>query len=255
MKIFFCTSTGNCLYVAKKIQSHFENCELFSISQELKNKNFNIDDDIIGFIYPIHYAGVPIVVYDFLKKVKINKDSYIFAIGVSGGGKADTGFYQTEKLIKRKLNNTLEVRYISNYIRVGRNPTEDRAKEAIKKYDCKLEQFTEFIKNKQENFVNYKGKIGNIEYKVFKDWIKNKDKKFNVNDKCISCGMCEKICPVDNIVIEHGKPKWNGKCVDCMACINICPKEAINIGKSTVKKNRYRNPYISRKELISYKEK
>lgn len=64
--------------------------------------------------------------------------------------------------------------------------------------------------------------------------------------------MCKKICPVDNIVLEDGKPKWNGKCTDCMACINICTKEAINIGKSTIKKNRYRNPYISRNELIAY---
>lgn len=62
--------------------------------------------------------------------------------------------------------------------------------------------------------------------------------------------MCEKICPVNNITIESNKPKWNGKCVDCMACINICPKKAINIGKSTIKKNRYRNPYIEANELL-----
>lgn len=252
MKIFFNTSTGNCLYVAKKIQSHFEACELLSIPQELKNENFNIDDEVIGFIYPIHYAGVPVVVYDFLSKINVNKNSYVFAIGVSGGGRADTAFYQTGELLGRNLNNALEVRYISNYTRAGRNPTEDRAKEAIKKYDDKIEQFAESVKKKINNITNFKGGIGNVEYKVFKDLIKNKDKKFNVNDNCISCGMCEKICPVDNIVFVDGKPKWNGKCTDCMGCINICPKEAINIGKSTIKKNRYRNPYISRNELTAY---
>ena len=50
--------------------------------------------------------------------------------------------------------------------------------------------------------------------------------------------------------MENNKPKWSGKCTDCMACINICPKEAINIGKSTIKKNRYLNPYIKREELL-----
>ncbi|MDO5517389.1 MAG: EFR1 family ferrodoxin [Clostridium sp.] len=252
MKIFFNTSTGNCLYVAKKMKSHFENCELLSMAQELKNENFNIDGDLIGFIYPIHCTGVPLVVYDFLNKVKVNKNSYVFAIGVSGGGKADTAFYQTEELIGRKLDSVLEVRYISNYTRSGRNPTEERAKEAIQKYDYKIEQFAEAVKNQEKSAADFRGGIGSIVYKIFKDLLKDKDKKFNVNDKCISCGMCEKICPVDNIVLEGGKPKWNGNCTDCMGCINICPKEAINIGKSTIKKNRYRNPYISSNELISY---
>ena len=30
----------------------------------------------------------------------------------------------------------------------------------------------------------------------------------------------------------------------------MCPNKAINIGNSTVNKNRYRNPYISLSELI-----
>lgn len=62
--------------------------------------------------------------------------------------------------------------------------------------------------------------------------------------------MCKTICPVDNIKMTNKKPTWLGKCTDCMACINICPKEAINIGNKTLKKNRYRNPFIEVKELI-----
>lgn len=254
MKIFLNTSTGNCLYVAKKIQSQFEDCTLHSISKELKEKNFNIDDNIIGFIYPIHFGGVPLVVYDFLKNVKVNKNSYVFAIGVSGGGKSDTAFYQTNKLLGRDINNALEVRYISNYTKAGRNPTEERAKEAIAKYDDKIKEFAESLKNKENHITNFKGSIGNIGYKIIKDYFKNRDKNFNVNDKCINCGMCEKICPVNNITLKNGKPNWNRNCTDCMACINICPKEAINIGKSTIKKNRYRNPYITRNELLSYED-
>lgn len=255
MKIFVYTSTGNCLYVAKKVQSHFEKCELLSISQEYKKQNYNIDDDVIGFIYPIHYAGLPILAHSFFEHLKINPDSYIFTIGVSGGGKSDVSFYQVSKLLGRTLNNSLEVRYISNYTRLGTNPTESRAKEAIGKYDDIIDQFAESVKNKENNIKQFKGKIIDFEYNIFVKILRDRDKKFNVNDKCISCGMCEKICPIDNVKLVDGKPQWNGKCVDCMACINICPKEAINIGKSTIKKNRYRNPYISRNELIDFEGK
>ena len=250
MKILYFTSTGNCLYVAKRISEKFRECELVSISRAVKENNFEFDDDIIGIIYPIHYAGVPIQVYDFLSQVKINEESYVFAVGVSGGGSAYTSFYQVNQLLKRKIDNNLTVKYISNYTRMGTNPTEERAVKAIKKYDHDIDKFTESIKKKEIKHENFKKDIGYIEYKIFKDLLKNKDKKFNVNDNCIGCKMCQKICPIDNISIDNNKPKWNGKCIDCMACINVCPKEAINIGKSTVNKNRYRNPYIKLEELI-----
>ncbi|MFR1907491.1 MAG: EFR1 family ferrodoxin [Clostridium neonatale] len=251
MKILYNTATGNSLYVAKKIKYAFENCELISIPKALREKSFEIEDEMIGFIYPIHYAGVPIVMYDFLSRVKINPDAYIFAIGVSGGGGANTSFYQINKLLGRNINNYLTVKYISNYTKMGTNPTEKRAKNTIANYDSKIEEFIQSISKREEKEAAFKYGIGCFEYKIFKDVLKNKDKNFNVNENCIGCNMCEKICPVNNITIESNKPKWNGKCVDCMACINICPKKAINIGKSTIKKNRYRNPYIEASELIS----
>lgn len=250
MKIFYCTSTGNSLYVAKKIRDAFENCELISIPKALREGNFEIKDEMIGFIYPIHYAGVPIVMYDFLSKVKISPETYVFAIGVSGGGSANTSFYQINKLLGRNINNYLTVKYISNYMKMKMSPTEKRVKNAIAKYDIKIEEFMKNLAKKEEKNCEFKSVIGNLEYKIFKDVLKNKDKNFNVNENCIGCNMCEKICPVNNIIIEDNKPKWNGKCTDCMACINICPKKAINIGRSTIKKNRYRNPYIEASELL-----
>jgi len=92
--------------------------------------------------------------------------------------------------------------------------------------------------------------LHSIFYKAWRDKYKNKNKKFNVNDDCIGCSICEKICLVKNIKLSGKRPIWNGDCVDCMACINNCPRNAINIGKSTIKKNRYKNPYIKLEELL-----
>ena len=60
MKIFYNTSTGNSLYVAKKIKNAFENCELISIPKAIKNNNFEVEDEMIGFIYPIHLSLIHI---------------------------------------------------------------------------------------------------------------------------------------------------------------------------------------------------
>ena len=45
MKILYFTSTGNCLYVAKRISEKFKECELISISRAVKENNFKFDDE------------------------------------------------------------------------------------------------------------------------------------------------------------------------------------------------------------------
>lgn len=49
-------------------------------------------------------------------------------------------------------------------------------------------------------------------------------------DKCIGCGKCSRICPVDNIVVENRKAKEVGKkCLECSHCVSTCPKGAIQL--------------------------
>ena len=57
---------------------------------------------------------------------------------------------------------------------------------------------------------------------------------------CTGCGRCAQLCPTNNIVLRSGKPVWGGNCTHCMACISYCPTEAIEYGKKSVGKPRYR---------------
>ena len=88
---------------------------------------------------------------------------------------------------------------------------------------------------------------GSFEYAVTK-WVRDvyykcmKTKKFHTTDACVSCGYCADICPLSNISITDGKPHWGKDCTHCMACINRCPKDAIEYGKGSVGKPRYKGP-------------
>lgn len=63
---------------------------------------------------------------------------------------------------------------------------------------------------------------------------------FYATDNCISCGLCEKLCPDTVIQMKEGKPTWNrGHCTHCMSCIQNCPKKAIEFGMLTKERRRY----------------
>jgi len=55
-------------------------------------------------------------------------------------------------------------------------------------------------------------------------------RRLKVNEKCVVCGWCEKLCPRDNIRIIEGKHVFGNNCVICMRCVYGCPQKAIEPG-------------------------
>jgi len=68
---------------------------------------------------------------------------------------------------------------------------------------------------------------------------------FKVSDKCIGCGKCAELCPLNNVELHEGRPVWGKNCTHCMACICFCPAEAIEYGKKSVGKRRYKCPEVN----------
>ena len=49
-------------------------------------------------------------------------------------------------------------------------------------------------------------------------------------DRCVGCGICEKKCPFNAVIIENGAPIFSKKkCTLCTCCMEHCPEAAINI--------------------------
>ena len=46
--------------------------------------------------------------------------------------------------------------------------------------------------------------------------------------KCISCGKCKRVCPMDVDVTDNSRKRKNGaECILCFECVNNCPKNAL----------------------------
>ena len=47
-------------------------------------------------------------------------------------------------------------------------------------------------------------------------------------NKCISCGKCKKVCPMDVEMTDNSRNRKNGTdCILCMECVKVCPKGAL----------------------------
>ena len=76
------------------------------------------------------------------------------------------------------------------------------------------------------------------------------DKNFWTNKRCDGCGICLKVCPVNNIKMNEGKPEWLHKCEQCVACMQWCPQRSIQYNKATTYRERYHHPDVEVKELF-----
>lgn len=49
-------------------------------------------------------------------------------------------------------------------------------------------------------------------------------------EKCVSCGKCKKVCPMNVDMTDNARSRENGtECILCMECVDSCPKKALKV--------------------------
>lgn len=46
--------------------------------------------------------------------------------------------------------------------------------------------------------------------------------------QCNHCGLCAQNCPMQNIAMKQGCPKFGFHCLMCLKCIYACPQKALS---------------------------
>lgn len=98
-----------------------------------------------------------------------------------------------------------------NYIALFNAPEPDKAQEIIGKAETKIEKAIEYIKRgmrfeKPRNNLYDRFMSACVNPIFFKFIVKADD--FYATDECVGCGLCAKLCPLNNIEIVDGKPEW-----------------------------------------------
>jgi ferredoxin len=66
--------------------------------------------------------------------------------------------------------------------------------------------------------------------------------RLHADSSCRQCGLCARICPLACIEMSGAGPRFADGCALCIRCLHACPQEAIQIGRLTVGKLRWKGP-------------
>lgn len=254
--IFYFSATGNSLTVAKDIASGLGNTEIIPITKALKN-DFEWPFNVVGIVYPVYMFGLPLIVADFLKQIKVKPQTYIFTAATFGGlpGLAHT---QVKEILENRglsLAAGFSVCMPGNYAPLYGAPAPQKQEKMFWKEKERIKKIVSAIKEQKRGIFEEKAFMLNfiLNKMLYKGGIKQvplSGKNFWATEACTKCGICAKVCPVGNIELIDGKPKWLRHCQHCMACLQWCPAEAIQYAKSTLGKKRYRHPDVTVQEIM-----
>ncbi|EDK34338.1 EFR1 family ferrodoxin [Clostridium kluyveri] len=252
--IYYFSATGNSLTIARQIAKGLGNCTIKSMAVGATDEPAGGPDNPIGFVFPVFYIGLPRLVKRFVQKVNIIKGTYCFAFINFGGNGADT-LGMLDDILKEKgvyLSYATGVKMPGNYIVKYQAFAHDVVQKLIKKAMEKADEAAGAVADGKLHPVKRKARLfskmvnRNYLYKGISEW----DEKFKVSEKCSGCGLCARVCPVNNIKMEERNPIWQHHCERCLACIQWCPYEAIEYGKSTIGRTRYHNPNVKVEDII-----
>jgi NAD-dependent dihydropyrimidine dehydrogenase PreA subunit len=252
--IFYYSGTGNSLWSARELATRLGDTKLLPMKSA--DAMAAGDSEAVGFVFPVHVWGLPVPVVEFIAKLSLRPQVYLFALAVNAGQVARTLVQLRDLLAGRglKLAAGFSVVLPSNYIPWGGAAPVERQNARFASARVKLHAAVSCIANRESGPIEkgplWQRVIFTAIYKMTFQQVHKMDKDFWCDDKCNSCEICVRVCPAKNIVMKKGRPDWQHGCEQCLACIQWCPQEAIQFGKKTPAYKRYHHPEIALKDMI-----
>jgi len=287
--VFYFTGTGNSLAVARDICDEL-NGRLSAIPAELKQETIATEAETIIIVFPVYNHIFPFIIRRFINRFKDIVEKRIYAVCTFGDSPGialellDTAL----KEMRTRLSGGFSVKMPYNYVTPPKSFKKFFGRFKLRENDEK-EQKRQFMawKEKLPEIIKYirGNETGRIEREYVlierlldilnlrdtlqkKTWLKIAgyrgktdrplieavqlfDYGFHTDDKCTSCGICEKVCPVENISLENSSPRWLHHCEQCFACLQWCPEHAIQFREGTKGLERYHHPDINLPDIIN----
>jgi NAD-dependent dihydropyrimidine dehydrogenase PreA subunit/flavodoxin len=240
--IFYFSGTGNTKWAAEQLALATHE-SLYYIPDEMGKEKCEYtlqEGERLGFCFPTHGWQPPRIVREFIRKSTFHHTTYIYALTTCGDNMGHAMRIFNNELGKKGLHTDAvfavvmpESNVCFSFLHLD---TPERERQKIAAAKERMKHISEIVVKKEQGVEELvKGAIPYTYTYIIGGYYN----KHLINDKplwvdkeaCIQCGLCQKLCPVNDI--EGTPPTWkhNGSCTNCVACYHHCPKHATHWGK------------------------
>lgn len=234
--LVYFTGTGGTARVADAFERSFKNRSVTVQRTELKGgADPAVFGDVLVLLFPVYAFNAPKPIAEWLKKIQPVKGRPAVVVSVSGGGEISPNTACRAATLRQLEKKGYEVFYEkmvvmpSNFL-IGFD--ESLSAMVLHATPVIVDKVVgELMAGKRHRTAPFgidriASKLGYFEVvggKIFGRHLK-------VNEKCVDCGWCEKLCPRNNIKIVDGRHSFSNDCVLCLRCVYGCPQRAIEPG-------------------------
>lgn len=235
---YFFSGTGNTLLVVKKMQETFQENGIRVNLHKIEESNpEGVDlEHTIGLGFPIAELSTYKFVWKFIRALpETDQNTEIFMVdtlaGFSGGIVGPV-----HEIVKNKGYDPIGAKEIVMPPNIFYIQDEKSCQEKVQKGLQKAEEYVlDIIAGKSEwgrvpvisDAVYYTSIAG---LKITESSLNQKLLRLVTdNEECRMCGICVKLCPVGNIIMNKGNyPEHGFNCEYCLRCTSLCPRAAIS---------------------------
>lgn len=253
--IYYFTGTGNSRAAAMMLgESLHEKVSFIPHIDPLQEK---AEGERIGFVFPVYSWGVPPLIIDFIDHLdekfweELNQKQIPVWVVMTCGDEVALAPEMITKALRRHGVDPESIWSIimpNDYVLLPGFDVDSKEleKEKLAAVPHRIEEIAKGISERRKTVDVVKGSMpwlkSKLVYPLFKRWGIS-PRHWHCTDECISCGICVKRCPFNNIALdENNRPKWGLDCCSCLACYHSCPRNAVQYGKATIHKGQYYHP-------------
>jgi NAD-dependent dihydropyrimidine dehydrogenase PreA subunit len=245
--MLYFSGTGNSKYIAESFCRHM-NAECYSIEENINFEALMKSDGAICFCYPIYGSRVPRIMREFaIKHMEPLKGKKIIIICTqllfSGdGARAFTDIFPRDFIKVIYAEHFLMPNNVCN-VSLVRLANERKIKKYMLKAERKMQSVCNDITNgivKQRGFNIISRILGLPQGVLWPLFEKRVRDSVRISASCTQCGLCESVCPMDNLKIKNGKTEHKHNCIVCYRCVNQCPEKAITVVFHGKVRNQYK---------------
>ncbi len=252
--LYYFTGTGNSLACARAIAKGLGNTDLVPIASLREEKRLRVPTERVGIVCPVYFYTLPLIVREFIPRLDLSGVKYAFLVATMGG-LPGLAVEHGEELFRKaggELHAGFAVRMFANYIAEYNVRGERSVRAMQKRMERRVAEIVRIVQA-GERHLEKGGPFDRLLSRAmfgllgrrFLQEARTRDRLFSVDPSCVHCSTCAHVCPVENIRMVDGSPRWLGHCEQCYACIHFCPVAAIQVqGKPTRMRGRYHHPDV-----------